>query len=258
MYNEINYNVNQEKMSSFKKNTNYSINFHPKKRKNKNIKFLIFHYTGMKSEIAALKKLTNIQSQVASHYFIKKNGEVLTLVPDCYVAWHAGISAWKNFTSLNKNSIGIEISNPGHQFGYKKFSKKQINSLIRLSKFLIKKYKIKKNNILGHSDIAPDRKKDPGEKFPWKIMSKKKIGIWHNLNSMKLKKFRRKKCNKKSLNKFTNNLLRIGYSSNNQNKISKSKYITFLIKSFQRRYRPELINGKIDHECLLISENLTK
>ena len=183
---------------------------------------------------------------------------MLTLVPDSYVAWHAGISAWKNFTSLNKNSIGIEISNPGHQFGYKKFSKKQINSLIRLSKFLIKKYKIKKSNILGHSDIAPDRKKDPGEKFPWKIMSKKKIGIWHNLNSMKLKKFRRKKCNKKSSNKFTNNLLRIGYSSNNQNKISKSKYITFLIKSFQRRYRPELINGKIDHECLLISENLTK
>ena len=195
---------------------------------------------------------------MSAHYFIKKNGEVLTLVPDSYVAWHAGISAWKNFTSLNKNSIGIEISNPGHQFGYKKFSKKQINSLIRLSKYLIKKYKIKKNNILGHSDIAPDRKKDPGEKFPWKIMSKKKIGIWHNLNSMKLKKFRRKKCNKKSSNKFTNNLLRIGYSSNNQNKISKSKYITFLIKSFQRRYRPELINGKIDHECLLISENLTK
>ena len=123
---------------------------------------------------------------------------------------------------------------------------------------MTKKYKIINRNILGHSDIAPDRKKDPGEKFPWKIMSKKKIGIWHNLNSMKLKKFRRKKCNKKSSNKFTNNLLRIGYSSNNQNKISKSKYITFLIKSFQRRYRPELINGKIDHECLLISENLTK
>ena len=149
MYNEYNYNVNQEKMKSLIKNTNYSLNFNPKKRKRRDIKFLIFHYTGMKSERAAIKRLTNIQSQVASHYFIKNNGQVLILVPDTYVAWHAGLSAWKNFTSLNKNSIGVEISNPGHQFGYKKFSKKQIKSLIKLSKFLIKKYKIKKNNIFN-------------------------------------------------------------------------------------------------------------
>ena len=258
MYNELNYNVNQEKMKPLSKNTNYSLNFNPKKRKKRDIKFLIFHYTGMKSERAAIKRLTNIQSQVASHYFIKNNGEVLTLVPDSYIAWHAGISAWKKFTSLNKNSLGVEISNPGHQFGYKKFSKKQIKSLIKLSKFLIKKYKIKKNNILGHSDIAPDRKKDPGEKFPWKTLSKKNIGIWHDLNSKKLKKFRKKKCNQISSIQFKTNLFKIGYSRNSQNKILKSKYSTSVIKSFQRRYRPELINGKIDYECLLISENLAK
>ena len=258
MYNELNYNVNQEKMKPLSKNTNYSLNFNPKKRKKRDIKFLIFHYTGMKSERAAIKRLTNIQSQVASHYFIKNNGEVLTLVPDSYIAWHAGISAWKKFTSLNKNSLGVEISNPGHQFGYKKFSKKQIKSLIKLSKFLIKKYKIKKNNILGHSDIAPDRKKDPGEKFPWRILSTKNIGIWHNLNSKKLKKFRKKKCNQISSIQFKTNLFKIGYSRNSQNKILKSKYSTSVIKSFQRRYRPELINGKIDYECLLISENLAK
>jgi len=258
MYNELNYNVNQEKMKSSLKNTNYSLNFNPNKRKKRDIKFLIFHYTGMKSERAAIKRLTNIQSQVASHYFIKNNGQVLTLVPDTYVAWHAGLSAWKNFFSLNKNSIGVEISNPGHQFGYKKFSKKQIKSVIKLSKFLIKKYKIKKNNILGHSDVAPDRKKDPGEKFPWKILSKKNIGIWHNLNPKKLKKFRRKKCNQSSLVKFKNNLFKIGYSRSFQNKIDQSKYSTLLFKSFQRRYRPELINGKVDYECLLISENLIK
>ena len=258
MYNELNYNVNQEKMKSLTKNTNYSLNFNPKKRKKSDVKFLIFHYTGMKSERAAIKRLTNIQSQVASHYFIKSNGEVSTLVPDSYIAWHAGISAWKNFTSLNKNSLGVEISNPGHQFGYKKFSKKQIKSLIKLSKFLIKKYKIKKKNILGHSDVAPDRKKDPGEKFPWKILSKKNIGIWHNLDSKKIKKFRRKKCNQSSLLKFTNNLFKIGYSRYSQNKIAQSKYSTLLIKSFQRRFRPELINGKVDYECLLISENLSK
>ena len=91
-------------------------------------------------------------------------------------AWHAGISSWKNFKSLNKSSIGIEISNPGHYFNYKKFSKKQIQSIKDLSKFLIRKYKIDKKNILGHSDIAPDRKKDPGEKFPWKDLSKFKLG----------------------------------------------------------------------------------
>ena len=105
---------------------NYSPNFNIKKRLKKSIKFLIFHYTGMKSEAAAIKKLTNIQSEVASHYLIKKNGEIVIFVPDSYVAWHAGVSAWKKYKFLNQNSIGIEISNPGHQFGYKKFSLKQL------------------------------------------------------------------------------------------------------------------------------------
>jgi len=237
---------------------NYSINFNPKKRVKKDIKFVVFHYTGMKSEKSAISWLTNIQSQVAAHYMVKGNGQIINMVPDLYIAWHAGISSWGKENSLNKSSIGIEIANPGHQFGYKKFSKKQIKSLIKLSKFLIKKYKIKKNNILGHSDVAPDRKKDPGEKFPWKILSKKNIGIWHNLNPKKLKKFRRKKCNQSSLVKFKNNLFKIGYSRSFKNKIDQSKYSTLLFKSFQRRYRPELINGKVDYECLLISENLIK
>ena len=161
---------------AYKTNLNYSPNFDSKKRNFKQIKFIIFHYTGMKSEITALKRLTNYKSQVSSHYLINKNGEITKLVPDLYIAWHAGISKWKNYKSLNKNSIGIEITNPGHNFGYKKFKKQQILSLIKLTKFLTIKYKINKKNILGHSDIAPERKKDPGEKFPWKYLSKKKIG----------------------------------------------------------------------------------
>ena len=96
------------------------------------------------------------------------------MVPDLYVAWHAGISFWKKDRSLNSKSIGIEISNPGHQYGYKNFNKKQIQSIIRLSKSLINKYNIKIENVLGHSDIAPLRKKDPGEKFPWELLAKKK------------------------------------------------------------------------------------
>ena len=249
MYNQLNYNVNPEKMKSIIKNANYSLNFHPKKRKKRDIKFLIFHYTGMKSENAAIKRLTNLQSQVASHYFIKISGKILTLVPDTYVAWHAGISAWKNFTSLNKNSIGVEISNPGHQFGYKKFSKKQIKSLIKLSKFLIKKYKIKKNNILGHSDIAPDRKKDPGEKFPWKNLFKKKIGIWHNLNDRTCKKLRGVKINNEN---YLIQLKKFGYTEKFKNYIQIKK----IVKSFQRRFRPELINGVIDKECFMILKSL--
>ena len=168
---------------TIKTTLNYSPNFNPIKRSAKQIKFIIFHYTGMEKESAAIDRLTNIQSEVSSHYLIKNNGEVLTLVPDLYIAWHAGKSSWKNYVSLNKDSIGIEISNPGHEFKYKKFSNKQIISLLKLSKFLIKKYKVDPKNILGHSDIAPNRKKDPGEKFPWKYFSKNKVGLWHTLKN---------------------------------------------------------------------------
>ena len=237
---------------------NYSPNFYPKKRLKKEIRFIIFHYTGMKSDKAAIRKLTDIQSQVASHYFITHTGKIITLVPDLYTAWHAGISSWKDFKSLNKNSIGIEITNPGHQFGYRKFSKKQINSIINLSKLLIKKYKIDKKNFLGHSDIAPDRKKDPGEKFPWEYLAKKNIGIWHNLKKQKLKKLRKTKCNEITKKNFFNNLLKIGYSKKMRNNIKKREYLSLVVKAFQRRFRPELVNGKIDQECLLISENLIK
>ena len=235
---------------------NYSPNFDTKKRNSRQIKFLIFHYTGMKKEIDAINKLTNFKSKVSSHYFIKKNGEILTLVPDLYIAWHAGISSWKNYKSINKNSIGIEISNAGHDFKYKNFTQKQIKSILKLSKFLIRKYKIKSKFILGHSDISPERKKDPGEKFPWQYLSKRKIGLWHNLDKRKLSKVRKKKIIELNKKIFIKNLYKIGYSKISGNKkINYSKKITY---AFQRRFRPELINGVIDRECLLISKNLTK
>ena len=205
----------------------------------------------MNSEKKAIKRLTNSQSKVACHYLIKNNGEVILFVPDLYIAWHAGVSSWKKYNFLNKNSIGIEISNPGHQFGYKKFSSQQIRSLINLSKFLIKKYKINRKNILGHSDVAPLRKKDPGERFPWEYLAKKRIGYWHNLNKRQLSKFRNKNCNYLVRKKFFNYLFKIGYSKKVLNKKT-------LVSAFQRRYRQDLINGKIDQECLLISKNLAK
>ena len=237
---------------------NYSPNFNPKKRKVRQIKFIIFHYTGMKTDTESLNRLTNVKSEVSCHYLIKNNGEIVMMVPDLYIAWHAGKSHWKNFKSLNKNSIGIEISNPGHNFRYKKFSKKQIQSILKISKFLIRKYKIKRKNILGHSDIAPNRKKDPGEKFPWEFFSKHKIGLWHNLSTKMLKENRQKKINILSKKNFYNNLSKIGYLIKNPKEIKKDKYLNLVTKAFQRRFRQELINGEIDQECLLISQNLAK
>ena len=237
---------------------NYSPNFNPKKRLSKEIKFIIFHYTGMKNESEALIKLTEIQSEVSCHYLIKNNGEIVEMVPDLYIAWHAGKSSWKNYKSLNQSSIGIEITNPGHKHGYKKFKKKQITSLLKLSTFLIKKYKISSNNILGHSDIAVLRKKDPGEKFPWEYLSKNKIGIWHTLNKQDLIKNRKLKISKIEENIFFNNLFKIGYSKKYPKDKDKNKYLRELTKNFQRRFRQELIDGKIDQECLIISKNLIK
>ena len=176
------------------------------------------------------------------------------MVPEAYIAWHAGKSNWNKNSYLNKYSIGIEISNKGHQFGYEKFSKLQISSAIHLSRYLIKKYKIKKKNVLGHSDIAFDRKKDPGEKFPWELLSRKGVGIWHEINSEKLKKLRKKKIHKTEEKKMINFLKKIGYYTKNLSKINLVK----LVKSFQRRFRPELINGKIDKECLIIAQKLSK
>ena len=237
---------------------NYSPNFNSKKRTSKQIKFIIFHYTGMKNESDALSRLTDIQSEVSCHYLIKNNGVIVKIVPDLYIAWHAGKSSWKNYKSLNQNSIGIEITNPGHEHDYKKFKKKQIISLLKLTKLLIKKYKINPKNILGHSDIAVQRKKDPGEKFPWEYLSKNKIGIWHRLNKQVLTKNRKLKTNKEEVNFFFNNLLKIGYSKKNRRDINKAIYLRKLAKTFQRRFRQELVDGKIDQECLLISKNLIK
>jgi len=237
---------------------NYSPSFSSKKRNSKQIKFIIFHYTGMKSESDALKRLTDIQSEVSSHYLIKNNGEIIKLVPDLYIAWHAGKSLWKNYKSLNQNSIGIEITNPGHEYGYKKFTQKQISSLLKLSSLLIKKYKIIPKNILGHSDIAVLRKKDPGEKFPWEYLSKNKIGLWHKLSKQELTKNRKLKISQIEEDIFFKNLFKIGYSKKYLEDNSKNKYLRELAKTFQRRFRQELVDGKIDQECLLISKSLIK
>tara|TARA_E500000178_G_scaffold136415_1_gene136353 strand:- start:121 stop:852 length:732 start_codon:yes stop_codon:yes gene_type:complete len=233
---------------------NYSPNFNLIKRPKKKIKFIIIHYTGMSNELSALNRLCNIRAKVSAHFFIKKNGSVLNLVPPLYEAWHAGKSSWKGLKSLNKYSLGIEIQNSGHDNKYENFSQKQITSTKKLLKYLIKIYKVNTKNVLGHSDIAPDRKKDPGEKFPWKELAKSKLSQWHNLDVKKLKQKRLIRLNSIEESNFIINLSKIGYfriSQKNHNLKKKN-----IIKSFQRHFRQKLINGIPDQECLIISKNL--
>ncbi|WP_075522479.1 N-acetylmuramoyl-L-alanine amidase [Candidatus Pelagibacter communis] len=235
---------------------NYSPNFTLPKRRKSKIKFIILHYTGMKNESSAIKRLCSQKTNVSAHYFVKKNGDIINLVPDSYEAWHAGKSKWKNTISLNKSSIGIEIHNEGHEHKYKNFTPKQLKSLKKLLRKLIEKYKINLNNILGHSDIAPERKKDPGEKFPWEELAKSNLVKWHKINHHTLKNLRLKKLDKKQEIIFIKNLNIYGYKKIEKLNYDKSKKL--IVKAFQRHFRQSLINGKSDYECFMIIKNLLK
>ena len=233
----------------------YSPNFNRKKRSKKSIKIIVIHYTGMQSERESLSRLCNPKSKVSSHFVISQNGMVYRLVLDDQIAWHAGKSCWGKYKNLNKNSIGIELVNKGHKFGYTNFKKKQILSLIKICKSLMKKYKIKKKNVVGHSDIAPLRKIDPGEKFPWKRLANNGIGIWHRCKPSFLRKYRNVKIlEKKNKIKFIKNINKIGYCFS----VKKKSFFIKIVRSFQRHYRKELINGLLDKECLIIAQNLSK
>ena len=228
----------------------FSPNFSKKRRKIEDIKFVIIHYTGMQSEIESINKLKNPKFKVSCHYLINRKGKTIQMVKDKNIAWHAGKSKWKNFVNLNEISIGIELVNKGHRFGYQNFPAKQINSLIKICETLKKKYKIKNQNFLGHSDIAPLRKIDPGEKFPWKQLSNHNIGKWYNEKKINLK------IHKKSINKiFFTNLRTLGYRYFSIKR--KSVEDKRIIKSFQQHYLPNNITGKIDKKTLKISHFLT-
>ena len=229
---------------------NYSPNFSKENRLDKDIKFVIIHYTGMQSEIESIKRLKNPKFKVSCHFLINRKGRITQMVEEKKIAWHAGKSKWKKLNNLNKHSLGIELVNKGHLFGYQSYSKDQINSLIILCKYLKKKYSIKKDNFLGHSDIAPLRKIDPGEKFPWKKLSEHKLGKW----------YRKRKINfnidKKRIRKlFFRNLKKLGYryfSINKKNLLDKK-----IILSFQQHFLPQNLTGIIDKKTFEISHFLT-
>ena len=142
------------------------------------IDMLVLHYTGMPTGEEALARLTNIEHEVSAHYLIEEDGRVFQLVPEAKRAWHAGVSYWRGHKSLNARSIGIELVNPGHDFGYRPFPELQMMALETLALDILARHPIPPRNVVGHSDIAPTRKNDPGELFDWRSLAVKGIGMW--------------------------------------------------------------------------------
>lgn len=141
------------------------------------VDMIVLHYTGMLSGAEALARLTDPASKVSCHYLVEEDGAIHGLVPEGKRAWHAGVSSWKGDMETNARSIGIEIVNPGHEWGYRKFPEKQIDMVVALVKDIRTRHNVPPSNVLGHSDVAPQRKEDPGELFPWKRLAQEGLAI---------------------------------------------------------------------------------
>lgn len=142
------------------------------------IDMLILHYTGMKTGAEAIDRLCDPEAEVSAHYLVEEDGRIFKLVDEDKRAWHAGVSFWRGATNINARSIGIEIVNPGHEWGYRPFPAQQIKSVLELCKDILSRYRIAPRNVVGHSDVAPLRKTDPGELFPWADFAKAGVGLW--------------------------------------------------------------------------------
>ncbi len=145
--------------------------------RHRSIDTIILHYTGMETGKAALERLQNSEAKVSAHYLVEENGDVYQLVEEACRAWHAGASCWHGEIDINARSIGIEIVNPGHGFGYRDFPEAQIDAVIVLLKDIHTRHKISPARVLGHSDVAPRRKEDPGEKFPWQRLADEGLAL---------------------------------------------------------------------------------
>jgi len=197
------------------------------------IDMLIMHYTGMRTAEEALARLTNYDAMVSAHYTIDRDGTVYQHVPEEMRAWHAGVSYWGGQRAVNANSIGIELVNPGHEFGYIPFTENQIGALIDLSRGIIARHPIPKERVLGHSDVAPARKTDPGELFPWAVLADHGIGLWpqHHHEALRVP--------------HQEGLARFGYGVEPADDIPAKSVVT----AFQRHFRPAKVDGEWDHEC---------
>jgi N-acetylmuramoyl-L-alanine amidase len=190
------------------------------------IDMLVLHYTGMPSAQDAITRLRDSESKVSSHYVIDEDGSIHALVNESERAWHSGVSYWRGHTNINQRSVGIEIVNPGHEFGYRRFPDAQMEAVAALSKEIQRRHDIPARNIVGHSDVAPQRKEDPGELFNWPWLAQQGIGLFPEKPA--------------THTASVENLALYGYD------LSKPR---FAITAFQRHFRPTLLSGEWDDEC---------
>jgi N-acetylmuramoyl-L-alanine amidase len=197
------------------------------------IDMLLLHYTGMQSAQAALDRLSDPAAKVSAHYLIDEDGTIHALVPEARRAWHAGVAHWASASDINARSIGIELVNPGHEFGYRAFPEAQIAALIPLCHSILMRHPIPSARVLGHSDVAPARKDDPGELFPWERLAQSGIGLWPRPGDSNL---------------GADSLARFGYDPD----APQDKVIT----AFQRHFRPARLTGLWDEECARLLRGL--
>ncbi len=196
---------------------------------------IVLHYTGMPTAAEAIARLRDPAAEVSAHYVVDEDGSILRLVDDEKRAWHAGKSHWRDVEDVNSASIGVEIVNPGHDHGYRGFPEAQIDAVVRLVAHLKDRYEITRGNIVGHSDVAPTRKRDPGELFPWHRLARLRLALPRPTRNL-MDPFWGEAA-------FCLALERFGYDVSDR---------MAAIMAFQRRFRPELIDGEIDAECRMI------
>ncbi|HXV25441.1 MAG TPA: N-acetylmuramoyl-L-alanine amidase [Alphaproteobacteria bacterium] len=201
------------------------------------IDMLVLHYTGMESASAALARLCDPGAKVSAHYMIDEDGTVYRLVAEERRAWHAGISAWEGERNVNDRSIGIELVNPGHEFGYRPFPEPQMAVLTRLARAILFRHTIQPWRVLGHSDVAPIRKQDPGELFPWARLAEAGIGLWVDYCA---------EGETPPVKVVQALLAEYGYDCPETGIADEPTRL--VVTAFQRHFRPERVDGLIDLE----------
>jgi N-acetylmuramoyl-L-alanine amidase len=213
------------------------------------VAYVVLHYTGMQRAEDALARLADPAAQVSAHYLVDDDGLIYRMVAEECRAWHAGISYWKGVRDLNSVSIGIEITNPGHDYGYREFPAKQIASVDALVKDILSRQSLHATAVIGHSDIAPGRKIDPGELFPWQHLAQNNIGIWPTLTGIK---------HLITADDAMQLLSGIGYATplSSEHGADLLSTPTDCVAAFQRHYRPRKIDGILDGETLALIQTL--
>ena len=232
-----------------------SINF-GKRAHGKPLDMLILHYTGMKTPEAALDWLCNPESGVSCHYFVQEDGHITQLVKEEHRAWHAGNSCWKGETDINSRSIGIEIVNPGHEFGYRDFPDIQIDAVIELCRDCVSRLQVPAQNVLAHSDIAPLRKEDPGERFPWQQLYKAGVGHWVAPGESDANRRRQHESSPEPVEVIQEMLEDYGYPVEITG--ITDELTQACIIAFQRHFRPIQVDGMADYSTIDTLDRLLK